>query len=301
MPPRSISDEFNDSYAEQGQQPSTGRREVIKHTRVEYVTQAKDGGATALRVGGAGLKRGGQAMKTTGNKMMKAGAAMSRTGAGAVVGVPLMAVGGAMHAGGRATRTTGTTMSTSGRTMRRRLQKPALSIPDVGALKDKVKATRVTIMIASWGMPLWFGLQLPLALITTVFFGVTANAVGAIEYVKNLSVFAPHRTVYAGVNWVSQNVFGVNLDGYFDPSVVAEQLAGGFLEMLSFAVFFIGLGTLFTMIMVYILSGIKCFFGEGAALKISAFIFAVFGYFMPFLNIFPWFIFWALAVWRYPK
>lgn len=294
MPPRSISDEFNDSYAEQGLQPSTGRREVIKHTRVEYANTAK-------AIGSAGFNKNKTAMNTAGKGVSKVGAALSRTGAGAVVGVPLMVAGSAMRARGKTSAVVSNTNNVASRSMRRGPLKPGISISPVNIVKDHIKATRVTVMISSWAMPLWFGLQLPLALISTVFFGVTANAIGAIDYVKNLAIFAPHRAVYAGVNWVSQTVFGMNLDGYLDPSVVAEQLAGGFLQMLSFAVFFIGLGTLFAMMLLYILSGIKCFFGDGATLKICTFIFAVFGYFMPFFNIFPWFIFWALAVWRYPK
>ena len=256
MPPRSISDEFNDSYAEQGLQPSTGRREVIKYARVE---RAK--GVT---------RASGKTMQRKGKAMTKAGMALSRTGVGAVVGVPLMVVGGATQAKGAMTQVTGTTTRQSGREMQskqaglRGAWANTMTTP-AEKIKDVVKGTRTFVWILSWALPLWFGLQLPIAILTIVTYGAADTAAS----------FLP--------NWL------------------VEWAANDLLILLQYSVFFIGIGTLIAMGVIYSISGVKCFFGEGAHIKGPLFCLAVVGYILPFVNIFPWFLLWAIAVWRYPK
>lgn len=267
MPPRSISDEFNDSYAEKGLQPSTGRRDVIKHARVEY---AQGVATSSMRAGGAPMQQGGRIMTVAGKGVTKAGMVMSRTGAGAVVGVPLMAIGGAAKAaGGAATQAGQATEKTSRSIQKIQRGVPISSLkkaPDLlNDLKSTAKATRTSVMIFSWAIPLWFSFQLPLAILTLIAFGAADTAASLL------------------------------------PAWLVEWAAGDILMLLQVSVFFIGVGTLIAMAIMYALSGVRCFFGEGAHVKGPVFCLAVVGYVLPFVNAFPWFLLWALAVWRYPK
>jgi hypothetical protein len=286
MPPRSISDEFNDSYAEQGLQPATGPRGVIKYPQVEYGsptnTLQKTGtglraSGTALKVTGQGAQIGGRGLQRGGAALARGGAALSATGLGSIVGVPLMAIGGAttaagtgINAAGKISERTGAASNQAGRTMRKTGKSRAAvlgtnPLKSARAVKGRIKVTRITVTIFSLGLPVWFSFQLPIALINAIAFGSTATALELL------------------------------------PAFLVEWTVGGIFQMTQFVVFAIGLATLLTMSFMYIFSGISCLFGEGAAAKVSTFIFALFGYFMPFLNIFPWFALWALAVWRYPK
>jgi hypothetical protein len=250
---RPSNEEFEDSYAQAGLQPSTGSRGVIKHATVEYAKNAA--GSTVRQQGG--------------NTMMRAGAAMSRTGAGAVVGVPLMAAGAVTKIG--ATKASVSEAMTdqpgrSTRTISRKIQPALKNAPGiVKNLKDTVKATRTSVLILSWATPLWFTIQLPMALLTLATFGAVGTAA---EYL---------------------------------PAWLVEWTAGNVLILLQVVVFFIGLATLIAMGIIYSLSGVKAFFGQGAHIKIPVFCLAVVGYLLPFVNVFPWFILWALVVWRYPK
>ncbi len=286
MPARSISDEFNDSYAQQGLQPSTGGRGVVKYPTVEYdnKTTVKETAGTALRLGGVGVQQSGRAMQVGGRGLQRggsaiarSGAALSSTGLGAIVGVPLIAVGAAtagvgtgLNVSGKATEKTSSAIDQTGRTVRAISKRPeGLSSANpkrtAKTFKDRAKVTRVSISIFSIGLSIWFSLQLPISFIGLIAFGGTATAIELL------------------------------------PDFLVEWTVGGIFEMTQFVIFAIGLVTLMTMSFVYVFSGINCLFGKGSALKVSSFIFALFGYFMPFLNIFPWFVLWAVAVWRYPK
>lgn len=265
--PRPINEEFEDNaYAGAGLQPSVGTRGVIKHARVEYT---KGVTSTSMRAGGVGMQRGGRTMKNAGRGMQRAGIAMSRSGVGAVVGVPLAAVGSVVRGVGAGTQAAGKVAGNQGRQMRNgtrgtKFMRPAV-MGKAEAIKDRIVATRTSVMILSWATPLWFTLQLPLAILALIAFG---GAGAAAEIL---------------------------------PAWLVEWATGGILYILQISVFFIGLGTLIAMGIIYSLARVNCFFGQGSHIKGPVFCLAVVGYLLPFTNIFPWFILWALAVWRYPK
>lgn len=297
MPPRTISDDFTEYSDNRVTQPSVGR--VIKYPRIEY---AKNAMGTSMRAGGVGMQKGGRVMRTTGEKMVQTGATLSRTGVGAIAGVPLMAAGGVVGAAGVANQIAGKTASESGRLLRnkqRRQGKASLlsAAKTAGGIKNKLKITRTSVFILSWATPLWFTFQLPLAIISLIFLGVAGSIPAASEFLKVVQIVMNQNAAV----WLANKVLGSGVTGYVDPALISEQITNGMLWVLLFATGFIGLGTLFAMSLMYTFSGAKCLFGEASHLKVSAFIFAVFGSLMPVFNLFPWFILWALAVWRYPK
>lgn len=265
MPPRTVSDDFKQYSDERVTQPSVGG--VIKYPTVEY---SKAAAATTMRASGIGMQRGGKSLQKAGKGMTKAGMALSRTGVGAVVGVPLMAIGGATQAAGAATKVAGTTARQSGRAMQNKQRAiggafKGRAINPAEKLKDTIKSTRTFFWIMSWATPVWFLLQLPLAILTVVTFGAAEAAASVL------------------------------------PEWIVEWAADDLLIILPNAVFFIGMMTLIVMAGIYIMSGIKCFFGEGSHFKVPAFCLAVVFYLLPFVSVFPWFMLWAFAVWRYPK
>lgn len=253
MPPETTSDKFlRETYDEAGLQPSVGTRGVIKHARVEYAK-------------GTGTQQRGRTLKNTGRRLQRAGMTMSRSGIGAVVGVPLAAVGTAVRGIGAGTQAAGIQSNQ----IRYRGQGTKVMRPKVvekaEAIRDKIVATRTSVAILSWATPLWFTLQLPLAILALISFG----GAGAVAEIL--------------------------------PAWLVEWTVGGVFYLLQVAVFFIGVGTLLVMGIAYTLSRMNCFFGQGSHIKGPVFCLAVVGYLLPFTNIFPWFILWALAVWKYPK
>lgn len=62
-----------------------------------------------------------------------------------------------------------------------------------------------------------------------------------------------------------------------------------------------GIFILFAIYLIYKISLLNPLSGKGAGMKKGAFLLALVGYSIPILNIFPWFIFWTMTVWRHPK
>jgi hypothetical protein len=65
--------------------------------------------------------------------------------------------------------------------------------------------------------------------------------------------------------------------------------------------FAIALIIIFTMYTAYKLMGLEPLGGKGSGLKYGAFLLTIIGYSLPLLNMFPWFMVWAGAVWLKPK
>jgi hypothetical protein len=181
----------------------------------------------------------------------------------------MMAAGKVMRKVGSANQAAGKAAATSGRQLRNGSRGTKFMRPEVAgkaaAIKDRIVATRTNVIILSWATPLWFTLQLPLSILALIAFG----GAGAVAEIL--------------------------------PSWLVEWTVGGVFYLLQVAVFFIGVGTLIVMGIIYTISRVNCLFGEGAHIKGPVFCLAVVGYLLPFTNIFPWFLLWALAVWRYPK
>lgn len=158
----------------------------------------------------------------------------------------------------------------------------------------RARATGVSISILSWGMTLWL-IQFPLALVNIAALG-GAGALGAItENALGEIIVAGVDAVFATFSKAAFYVLGYEVSFGLLDSVEVLVFASMML------VWLVGIVTLIAMGIQYEIARLHPLYGQGAALKISAVIFALFGYFVPIMNLFPWFIFWCLAVWRYPR
>lgn len=284
-------EQFNDTaYAGAGLQPSVGERATIAYEK------SKQFGNTATRVTSIGLRKGGKGMQRSGNKMIKTGAALSRTGAGAAIGVPMMAAGAVMRGAGVGNSNSGKRMS-RGATEGKKLLR-VRGIKDIRKnIKGMVSATRVNMTTLSFATPIWFSIQLPIALMAIMALGLAGAGEGVVNTLMEGKFTSIIYGIYDGATNVVEGVTGINLNIIENWTGFSNVLFGG----LTMVVFFIGIFTLGFMAAMYTLSGVHCFMGKHAVLKSGTFIFALLGYLMPVLNILPWFMLWGIVVWRYPK
>lgn len=273
-----IASEFTNRYESAGIQPSTGSRPTV--------TYKKSSSASGKKIGTT-LKYGGKAAKITGKGMQSVGRLVSRTGVGAAVGAPLMASGKALQGGGQLAES-------AGKSLAKTLPKGANGV-DLGKLKNKLvgkqAASRINTTIFSVGFTIWL-FQLPLALLSLG--GVAITAV-AVEGAKTGSMVG---AVMSFINPAVGAAVGLTADVL---GSVSEDMGYAITFIAIMLTFFVGALTLLSMVFLYISSGIKPLWGDGAVVKISMFILAIIGYFFPILNLFPWFVLYAVAVWWYPK
>ena len=186
-----------------------------------------------------------------------------------------------------------------------RLKKPSLMSQSVNttsemtaSLESTAAALRARGLSAAnraWGLTLYGSIQLPLAVISLGFFGFVYAAEIIKQSVEDKfgGVFSEvFKTGGEIINDISSTVLGFDFT-QFDP-------ANLFLVTL-FMVMLVGFSTMLLIGITYQLALVNCLFGRGAAIKVTTFIFALFGYMVPLLNLFPWFILWTWAVNRYPK
>ena len=302
-----IASGFNQqSYYQNYTKPAETVRRVGNVTQVAGKTAATAG--KTAEIGGRALQRGGTAMA-------RAGVALSGTGLGAIVGVPLAIAGGAtaaagtgMSVAGKVSKNAGNASSRSGKMMSRlgnvandnTIGKRGPSAAQIGKLrnvvglrkrfKGQVKATRVNMSVLSAATPVWFTVQLPLALAAIV-----ALSLAGVEELLSEGSFL--YSIFDGITGGIQYVTGVNLNAVEGLTLVSQALFAA----LTLLVFLIGMITLFAMATLYTISGVQCFFGEHAGFKMAAFILTMLFYLIPILNIFPWFMLWGIVVWFYPK
>lgn len=178
----------------------------------------------------------------------------------------------------------GTTRAISPKTITS-LKNPLLSIGAGGGIN--AIATRVTIRQFAWNCPYWLGVQLPLAMVCTVAFGL----VGIVEAATSTWVGQLVAGVVGGLGRVLEYV-GINLS-MFNPTNLFLVLLFG-LAALNLLVFLI-------TTLIYMISQLHPLSGKGLAFKYGAVIIAMVGYSMPLLNLFPWIFIYILVVWRYPR
>ena len=170
-------------------------------------------------------------------------------------------------------------------------KKAALSKLPGGAaeIANRVIATEVTVGIFSWSIWVWIALQLPLAIMALVFFGL---AVGWESAIKSLGFVGTALSYVAGLATSAiKTLSGLDLS-QFNPQ--------NFFMIANTATMFTGYCILLAIGLIYTIAGIPCLSGKGASFKQIALIVACFGYFIPLLNMLPWAFVWVLAVWIYP-
>lgn len=169
--------------------------------------------------------------------------------------------------------------------------------PVTAAVAEKAMVSAVTAEIFSWAGWIWFVFQLPLAILTVALLGLVGLQAKLQEFLHNTIagqvidwVTTPIQWLGQGASWVL-NQFGV------DFSVIS--VANLFMLFLMITAF-IGWGTLLAMGINYVVTMTKCLSGKGSGVKWTALLIAVCAYGIPVLNIFPWFLLWLGAVWLYP-
>jgi hypothetical protein len=171
-------------------------------------------------------------------------------------------------------------------------------VPQKVALETAIRAKATTVSLAnlSWSLTLWATIQLPIAIINAVFLGimmavdelkaqVTQNKLGEMVWNFGEKVVNP-------IADAAKFVLNVDIEA-LDPAIV--------FFVTNLVVFLCGIATLLILGIIYQLAFVNTLFGKGSHVKVAAFIAALVGYMLPILNIFPWFLFWVLAIWRYPK
>lgn len=261
----------------------------------------------------------GKTTSAAGTAAMRAGAALSGTGIGAIVGVPLAAAGGAATLANRARYIINRNRDEADRQARRLRAKRA-------SLGERAKATRTNLWIWSFGFLLYGTLQLMGAFLGLFAFGVMglADEAGKASHAAASAVLSEEVVngvgkIANGIAWVAKSttphignktvgsyaihaVTGVDLEAVIDGVGTAINPQTLFL-LAELIVLSVGIITLLIASFIYLFSGLKPFSGEKAGTKLGMFFFALFGYagLVPFLSLIPWFFFWTLVVWRYPK
>jgi hypothetical protein len=286
-----VDEEFNEqAYAGAGLQPSVGERATMAFDKTRQLRN------NTTRVTGVAMRKGGKAIQRSGTKMMRAGAAMSRSGIGAVAGVPLMAAGAAVRGAGALNQNTGRSLTNQAQGTKKLLRAKGL-IGDKKSIKKRVAATRTNLTVLSVATPIWFTIQLPLALVAMFALGVTGLGEGVADQIMGGAIggviYGVYDTITNGVEYAT----GINLNMLENWTQFGQVVFGS----LTTLVFLIGMITLLVMAGMYIMSGVHCFFGEHSGAKIATFIIALLFYLVPVLNILPWFMLWGIVVWCYPK
>jgi hypothetical protein len=167
----------------------------------------------------------------------------------------------------------------------------------------------VNSVIFTVGTSFWLIVQLPLAIFSTVLFGMAAAVYSMIEYrpaveagdgyiVSGVKVVAGFsldliKTLGRGVALVLKKLFNFNILDFFDPLTFF---------MITYTVLFaISIIMIFIMYTAYKLMRLNPIGGKGSGMKHGALLLTMVGYSLPLLNMFPWFMGWAGAVWLRPK
>lgn len=175
----------------------------------------------------------------------------------------------------------------------------------------KARVTTANITIFSWGFWIWAFVQVPFAAISIVMFGLaqalheiyktfTFDGAGGDEggWTSTLIGWATlvFDTIFDGVNWLLKTATGIDLK-LFDPTTLYL--------ITSIVLMALGMLTLFLIYMTYKVAFLRPLNGRGSGLKWLGFSIAVIGYgvgsLFPFFNLIPWFLFWTIPVWFYPK
>jgi hypothetical protein len=167
----------------------------------------------------------------------------------------------------------------------------------------KMVGRTVTLSIWSWSFFVWLWFQLPFTILSLIFMALTEAI-----YQFTLSL---EPTVEDGmVVSVGKKILDAALDvtAWFAGKVLdvfnidIELLhPANFFLMTHVLVVLVGWGILFTIGIIYTMTGQKAFSGTGAGGKNAFFILAFVGYAIPIINLLPLFFFWTLMVLKNPK
>lgn len=168
------------------------------------------------------------------------------------------------------------------------------------ARKTKVSTTNASIF--AWALPLWFTVQLPFALLSLAMLGLAGVVDAAIQsFAEDTGVVGSIFSVTAGVlSWLG-SAAGAAFSYLTGIDISVLNMAQSLFIICYLVSFVVGIITLLTISLQYLLTLHKPFSGENAGLKIGMFMLAIVGYFFPIANLFPWALVFMAAVWKYPQ
>jgi hypothetical protein len=168
---------------------------------------------------------------------------------------------------------------------------------------SRIRATSVNLGIMSWGLFSWMVFQLPFAVLSLVLLGIA----GAVETVARSAtpnsddgffITAGKKVLTVVGDVLSFAIKTVSEIIKLDLSVLNPNT---FFMITYFILFAYGVFMLLIMYLIYKIALLNPLFGEGGGFKFGMFLLTFIGYALPFFNLFPWFLVWAAAVWKYPK
>lgn len=167
-----------------------------------------------------------------------------------------------------------------------------------GDVKAKVTASRITISNATWIVYTWFFVQLPLAVLSILSFGI----VSGIDSILTTDKSSGYSNIFGWMAAKAASVVGTALSSIakfigIDFAEIAFSIALGFYVL----ILALGIITILTVYFQYIISGLKPTTGRGSGLKTGALLLAIIGYSTPMLNLFPFVFLWMASVWYHPK
>lgn len=168
------------------------------------------------------------------------------------------------------------------------VKKKKVSTPEKLLARTKASANNISIMM--WGTTLWLSVQLPLALISLMMLGLTSAVQAA----------ADAGGITSALFWLA-NTASSTLGALFGFDSSIMGMSENFFLATYLIVFALGMCMVFAAYLQYTLSLLHPLSGEMGGLKMGVFIFVIFGYSVPLLNIFPWILLWMAVVWKYPR
>ncbi len=156
-------------------------------------------------------------------------------------------------------------------------------------IKAKMTASSVTIRNASWITYSWIFVQLPLAILSILSFGIVAGLDAITKSEGGVLKWIAAKAVSL-VNEVAKFI-GV------DFAEIAFSIAAGLYAL----ILALGLLSILTVYFQYIAAGLRPTTGRGSGLKTGMLLLSIIGYSTPMLNIFPFVLLWMAAVWYHPK
>ena len=284
--PQTISDEFNDSYSQQGLQPSVGSVTPIRKVRAEYKNNP-----TIRRGGKSNIIDFRTATKRLNKENTKKRTAQTPIGKISAVALNRTGVGVAARASLKITKSHSSTHD--------------VHLPEKEA---KLIAAGLNKAIYSAGLYTWSTLQLPMAIISLVFLSLSLlssylySTVTTIKDDDGIMVgilktgtkvlLDTAAAMATAVNTVVTKLTGINLEAFLPLNIF----------MLGYTVVFtFGMFTLFVCYLVYKVALLEPLSGDREGLKLGVLILAIAGYMIPFLNMMPCFMVWAMVVKRFPR
>lgn len=143
-------------------------------------------------------------------------------------------------------------------------------------------------------MTVWL-LQFWLALISVVALGATGALDSIMQNPAGEFIVLGSNYVFAGILEAASFALGFTVSADLLEAIPALFTLALLLTWL------MGLVTLMAMGTQCVLTGLRPLSGRGTALKNGAVLVALIGYFIPIANLFPWFVLWCFAIWRYPR